>query len=49
MMGTDTWIPSRFGQYVDVQSFARTWLRQLPPDVSSRLAFENADRLAKGR
>jgi hypothetical protein len=49
MMGTDTWIPSRFAEYVDVQSFVRTWLRQLPPDVRSRLAFENADRLARGR
>ena len=49
MIGTDTWIPSRFTEYVDVQSFARAWLRQLPPDVSSRLASENAERLAKGQ
>ena len=44
MMGTDTWVPSRFGEYVDVQNDARTWLRQLPPDVASRLASENAER-----
>jgi hypothetical protein len=49
MMGTDTWIPSRFAEYVDVQSNARTWLRQLPPDVASRLASENAELLARGR
>jgi Amidohydrolase len=49
MMGTDTWTPSRFAEYVDVQTFVRAWLRQLPPDVSSRLASENAERLAKGQ
>jgi hypothetical protein len=49
MVGTDTWIPSRFAEYVDVQNRARTWLRQLPPDVASRLAFENAELLARGR
>ena len=49
MVGTDTWIPSRFAEYVDVQTRARTWLRQLPPDVASRLASENAELLARGR
>ena len=49
MVGTDTWIPSRFAEYVDVQDRARTWLRQLPPDVASRLASENAELLARGR
>ena len=49
MVGTDTWIPSRFAEYVDVQNRARAWLRQLPPDVASRLASENAELLARGR
>jgi hypothetical protein len=49
MVGTDTWIPSRFGEYVGVQDAARTWLRQLPPDVANRLASENAELLARGR
>ena len=49
MMGTDTWIPSRFAEYVDVQNRARAWLRQLPADVASRLASENAELLARGR
>ena len=49
MLGTDTWIPSRFAEYVDVQNSARTWLRQLPPDVARRLASENAEQLARGR
>jgi amidohydrolase family protein len=49
MLGTDTWVPSRFAEYVDVQNSARTWLRQLPPDVARRLASENAEQLARGR
>lgn len=47
MLGTDTWVPSRWAGYVDVQSETRTWLRQLPPDVARRLATENADSLAR--
>ena len=49
MVGTDTWIPSRFAEYVDVQNRARAWLRQLPPDVANRVASENAELLARGR
>ena len=49
LIGTDTWVPFRFAEYVDVQSHARAWLRQLPPDVASRVASENAELLAKGR
>jgi hypothetical protein len=49
MMGTDTWVPFRFAEYVDVQNTARAWLRQLPPDVADRLASENAELLARGR
>ena len=33
--------------YVEVQDDARTWLRQLPPDVARRLATENAESLAR--
>ncbi len=47
MVGTDTWIPSRWASYVDVQSDARAWLGQLPPDVARRLAAENAESLAR--
>lgn len=47
MLGTDTWVPSRWAGYVGVQSETRTWLRQLPPDVARRLATENADSLAR--
>jgi hypothetical protein len=47
MVGTDTWVPSRWGSYADVQATARAWLAQLPPDVARRLASENAESLAR--
>ena len=47
MVGTDTWISSRWGSYIEVQNDARTWLRQLPPEVARRLATENAESLAR--
>jgi predicted TIM-barrel fold metal-dependent hydrolase len=48
MVGTDTWVASRWPQVPDVQDAARTWLRQLPADVARRIASENAERLAAG-
>jgi len=47
MVGTDTWVSSRWGSYVEVQNDTRTWLRQLPADVARRLATENAESLAR--
>jgi len=46
MVGTDTWIPSRWADLPDVLRATRTWLRQLPPDVAQRIASGNAERLA---
>jgi predicted TIM-barrel fold metal-dependent hydrolase len=48
MVGTDTWVPSRWAALPGVQQFTRAWLRQLPPDVARRIASENAERLARG-
>jgi hypothetical protein len=48
MVGTDTWVPSRWATFADTQVETRAWLRQLPPDVARRLAFENAESLARG-
>jgi hypothetical protein len=48
MVGTDTWIASRWESLVQVQAAARAWLRQLPPDLARRLATENAESLARG-
>ncbi|HEY7140866.1 MAG TPA: amidohydrolase family protein [Methylomirabilota bacterium] len=49
MVGTDTWVPSRWADYVDVQNDTRAWLLQLPPDVGRRLAVDNAEALARPR
>ncbi len=49
MVGTDTWVPSRWPELPAVQDATRAWLRQLPPDVARRLASTNAERLAAGR
>jgi hypothetical protein len=48
MVGTDTWVPSRWPQVPAVQDETRAWLRQLPPDVARRIASANAERLAAG-
>jgi hypothetical protein len=48
MVGTDTWVASRWEQLVDVQAATRAWLRQLPPELARRLASENAESLARG-
>jgi hypothetical protein len=47
MVGTDTWVPSRWADYVGIQRDARVWLRQLPADVARRLATENAESFAR--
>jgi hypothetical protein len=49
MVGTDTWVASRWAQVVDVHDSIRGWLRQLPPDVAARIGSANAERLAAGR
>ncbi len=46
MVGTDTWIPSRWNDLAAVQAATRAWLRQLPPEVARALASDNAERLA---
>jgi hypothetical protein len=48
MLGTDTWIPSRWAELAGVQDWHRAWLRELPADVARRIASENAERLARG-
>jgi hypothetical protein len=48
VVGTDTWVPSRWGALVAGLAETRAWLRQLPEDVAARLAYDNAERLARG-
>lgn len=48
MVGTDTWAQSRWDELPVIQEWTRTWLRRLPPDVARRIAWDNAERLARG-
>jgi len=45
MIGTDTWVPSRWEALPGYLDEARAWLRQLPRDVAEQIAFKNAARL----
>ncbi len=45
MVGTDTWIPSRWEALPGHLDDVRAWLRQLPRDVADQIAFGNAARL----
>ena len=45
MVGTDTWVPSRWTDVVSGHERTRAWLAQLPPEVAARLASGNAERL----
>lgn len=47
MVGTDTWVPSRWADLPATQVAIRAWLRQLPEEVARGLAWENAERLAR--
>ena len=45
MVGTDTWVPSRWDALPASLDDVRVWLRQLPRDVAEQIAFGNAARL----
>jgi hypothetical protein len=45
MIGTDTWIPSRWPQLPRLMADVRVWLRQLPYDLAVRIASGNAEAL----
>ena len=45
MIGTDTWIASRWPQLPRLMAEVRAWLRQLPRDVAERIASRNAEAL----
>lgn len=45
LIGTDTWTPSRWEDVVSGHERTRAWLTQLPPDVASKIASGNAERL----
>ena len=45
MIGTDTWIASRWPQLPRLMADVQAWLRQLPRDVADRIASRNAEAL----
>ncbi len=45
MVGTDTWVTSRWASLEDGMRDIRRWLGQLPPDAAERIAYRNAERL----
>jgi len=45
MIGTDTWVPSRWPQLPGLMADVRTWLRQLPRELADRIASGNAEAL----
>jgi len=45
MVGTDTWVTSRWEVVRDYMRDVQVWLGQLSPDVAEQIAFKNGDRL----
>lgn len=45
MVGTDTWVTSRWEVMRDYHRDVQTWLAQLPREVAEAIAWKNGDRL----
>jgi hypothetical protein len=45
MVGTDTWVTSRWESLHDGMRAVQRWLAQLPRDVAERIAYQNGERL----
>jgi amidohydrolase family protein len=45
MIGTDTWVTSRWEAIRDASAAVQAWLTQLPPEVAEQIAYRNGDRL----
>jgi hypothetical protein len=45
LVGTDTWVTSRWDTLVDGMRDVQRWLAQLPRDVAERIAYRNGERL----
>jgi len=45
VVGSDTWVNSRWDQYAEIIGQYRRWLAQLPPEVAAKLASGNRERL----
>ncbi len=47
MVGSDTWVPSRWGSYEEIIEGHRVYLRQLPRDVAEKIAWRTAQQVLK--
>ena len=45
LIGTDTWVTSRWESVISASEAVQVWLRQLPRDVAEQIAWKNGDRL----
>jgi predicted TIM-barrel fold metal-dependent hydrolase len=45
MVGTDTWVTSRWETLAEGMRATRRWLDQLPREVAEQIAYRNAERL----
>jgi Amidohydrolase len=48
MVGTDTWVTSRWETLVEGMQAMRGWLGQLPREVAEQIAYRNAEGLFPG-
>jgi predicted TIM-barrel fold metal-dependent hydrolase len=48
VVGTDTWVNSRWNVLEETARFTRRWLRRLPADVAEKIAYRNGERLFSG-
>jgi hypothetical protein len=48
MVGTDTWVTSRWETLVGGMQVTRNWLGDLPREVAGQIAYRNAERLFPG-
>jgi len=45
LLGTDTWVTSRWEMVGDYHRDLQGWLAQLPRDVAEKIAWRNAERI----
>src|SRR5262249_42221444 len=45
MVGTDTWVTSRWEPLRETMQATQDWLAQLPRDVAEQIAYKNGERL----
>jgi hypothetical protein len=45
VVGTDTWVTSRWENVRDASEAVQRWLQQLPRDVAEQIAWKNGERL----